>query len=48
MVRFLGAVAVRGKLRGPDALYVWLARREGAPVCTVDREVVRAPLASAR
>jgi predicted nucleic acid-binding protein len=37
---FLGAVAIRGKLRGPDALYVWLARREGAPVCTLDREIV--------
>jgi predicted nucleic acid-binding protein len=34
------AVAIRGKLRGPDALYVWLARREGAPVCTLDREIV--------
>ncbi len=34
------AIAIRGKLRGPDALYVWLARREGAPVCTLDREIV--------
>ena len=34
------AVAIRGRLRGPDALYVWLARREGVPVCTLDREIV--------
>jgi len=34
------AIAIRAKLRGPDALYVWLARREGAPLCTLDREIV--------
>jgi predicted nucleic acid-binding protein len=34
------AIAIRGKLRGPDALYVWLGRREGAPVCTLDREII--------
>jgi predicted nucleic acid-binding protein len=34
------SVAVRGKLRGPDALYVWLARREGIPVCSLDREII--------
>ena len=34
------AVAIRAKLRGPDALYVWLARREGIPLCTLDREIV--------
>ena len=34
------SIAIRGKLRGPDALYVWLARREGAPLCTLDREIV--------
>jgi predicted nucleic acid-binding protein len=34
------SIAIRGKLRGPDALYVWLARREGAPVCTLDREIL--------
>jgi predicted nucleic acid-binding protein len=33
-------VAIRAKLRGPDALYVWLARREGAPLCTLDREII--------
>jgi predicted nucleic acid-binding protein len=32
--------AIRAKLRGPDALYVWLARREGVPVCTLDREIL--------
>jgi predicted nucleic acid-binding protein len=34
------SIAIRGKLRGPDALYVWLGRREGAPVCTLDQEIV--------
>ncbi|HEY8089900.1 MAG TPA: type II toxin-antitoxin system VapC family toxin [Polyangiaceae bacterium] len=34
------SIAVRGKLRGPDALYVWLGGREGAPVCTLDREIL--------
>jgi predicted nucleic acid-binding protein len=34
------SVAVRGKLRGPDALYVWLAHREGVPLCTLDHEIV--------
>jgi predicted nucleic acid-binding protein len=33
-------VAIRAKLRGPDALYVWLARREGAPLYTLDREIL--------
>ena len=33
-------VAIRGKLRGPDALYVWLARRESIPLCTLDREII--------
>jgi predicted nucleic acid-binding protein len=33
-------VAVKAKLRGPDALYVWLAGREGLPLCTIDREIV--------
>ncbi len=33
-------VAIRGKLRGPDALYVWLARREGIPLCTLDQEII--------
>lgn len=34
------AIAIRAKLRGPNALYVWLARREKAPVCTLDREII--------
>lgn len=34
------AVALAAKLRGPDALYVWLARREGIPLCTLDREII--------
>jgi predicted nucleic acid-binding protein len=34
------SIAIRGKLRGADALYVWLARRDGAPLCTLDREIV--------
>jgi len=27
-------------IRGPDALYVWLAEREGIPVCTLDEEIL--------
>ena len=35
-------------LRAADALYVWLASREGVPLVTADREVLgRAPLAGA-
>jgi predicted nucleic acid-binding protein len=34
------------RLRAADALYVWLAAREGLPLVTADREVLnRAPLA---
>ena len=33
-------VAVATKLRGVDATYVWLAAREGVPVCTLDREML--------
>jgi predicted nucleic acid-binding protein len=33
------SIAIRGKLRGPDALYVWLAGREKAPLCTLDTEI---------
>jgi len=33
-------VAIACKLRGPDALYVWLAEREGVPVCTLDEEIL--------
>ena len=36
------------RLRAADALYVWLALREGVPLVTADREVLdRAPLAGA-
>lgn len=36
------------RLRAADALYVWLAIREGLPLVTVDREVLdRGPLAGA-
>jgi len=36
------------RLRAADALYVWLAAREGLPLVTSDREVLnRAPLAGA-
>ena len=34
------AVAVSAKLRGPDALYVWVAARNGIPLCTLDREII--------
>ena len=34
------AVAIAARLRGPDALYVWLAAREGVPLCTLDHEIV--------
>ena len=33
-------IAVATKLRGADATYVWLAAREGVPVCTLDREII--------
>lgn len=31
--------AMRWKLRGADAVYVWLAARENVPLCTLDREM---------
>jgi predicted nucleic acid-binding protein len=33
-------IAVATKLRGADATYVWLAAREGVPLCTLDREIL--------
>ncbi|HKQ71114.1 MAG TPA: type II toxin-antitoxin system VapC family toxin [Polyangiaceae bacterium] len=33
-------VAMACKLRGPDALYVWLAAREAVPLCTLDEEIL--------
>lgn len=34
-------VAVACRLRGPDALYVWLAAREAVPLCTLDEEMLQ-------
>ena len=31
--------AMRWQLRAADGVYVWLAVREGLPLCTLDREV---------
>jgi predicted nucleic acid-binding protein len=33
--------AMRWKLRAADAVYVWVAVREGVPLCTIDRELER-------
>ncbi len=33
--------AMRCKLRAADAVYVWLAEREGVPLCTLDGEIDR-------
>ena len=35
------SIAVRGKLRGPDALYVWLASARRLTRCTLDQEMVQ-------
>ena len=32
-------LAIASKLRAADASYVWLAAREGVPLCTLDLEV---------
>ena len=37
--RMIEDVALTTKLRGADAVYVWLAAREGVPLCTLDREM---------
>jgi predicted nucleic acid-binding protein len=34
-------MAIASKLRAADAAYVWLAAREGAPLCTLDREMAQ-------
>jgi predicted nucleic acid-binding protein len=34
-------VAIETKLRGADAIYAWLARREGLPLCTTDDEIIK-------
>jgi predicted nucleic acid-binding protein len=31
--------AMRWRLRAADAVYVWVAVREGVPLCTIDREL---------
>ena len=31
--------AIQNRLRGADALYVWLASARGLPLCTLDREM---------
>ena len=33
--------AMRWKLRAADAVYVWMAEREGVPLCTLDGELER-------
>jgi len=41
-------VVARTRLRAADALYVWLAVREGIPLVTLDQEVLeKAPLVGA-
>jgi len=32
-------VALTGRLRGADAVYVWLASSRGLPLCTLDHEL---------
>lgn len=32
-------VALAGRLRGADAVYVWLASSRGLPLCTLDHEM---------
>lgn len=39
-VRAVRAVVNATRLRAADALYVWVAAREGIPVVTADREVL--------
>lgn len=34
------SVALTARLRGPDALYVWVAARDGLPLCTLDQEII--------
>lgn len=34
-------LAIASKLRAADATYVWLAQREGVPLCSLDRELGR-------
>lgn len=39
--RQAGETAMRWKLRGADAVYVWLAARENVALCTLDREMAQ-------
>ena len=41
-------VAITTKLRGPDALYVWLAAREQLSLLTLDREILARGTAACR
>lgn len=34
-------LAIAAKLRAADAMYVWLAAKEGIPLCTLDKEIVQ-------
>jgi predicted nucleic acid-binding protein len=33
--------AMKGRLRGADAIYVWLASARGLPLCTLDQEMAQ-------
>ncbi|MFO0745217.1 MAG: PIN domain-containing protein [Myxococcota bacterium] len=39
--RRIREIAMVTKLRGADAIYVWLANHEYAPLCTLDREMAQ-------
>jgi predicted nucleic acid-binding protein len=34
-------ISIRTRLRGADAIYAWLATREGLPLCTTDDELIK-------
>jgi predicted nucleic acid-binding protein len=38
--RAASRIAVACKLRGPGAVYVWLAAREAVPLCTLGQEIL--------
>lgn len=49
VARLVRQVVGLTRLRAADALYVWLAARDGLPLVTADREILqRAPLAGAQ
>jgi len=37
--RLIADIALRSRLRGADACYVWLSIHDGLPFCTLDREI---------